>query len=262
VGNYRSDEVRKALAELKEKHLVLSDESFSGKPLSFNYINRSLIAHRLKELFPYAKILIVIRNQEDIILSHYNQYVKMGGTKRIGELLYSPGKDFGLQQEEKPELKNLYYDTNDQFLHLDSFLYSGLLEMYTTLFEKIKLVLYEDIRNEPERTLCEIVDFMGVPFDNTSRYNALKRINQSLPHGKIPLLRQINKVRHLIGYNRLSRRISRVAVAFPSLIPDNLVKSRLRRIIAQKVDGHYRCDNAVLRKKYPQLGLERYSCYH
>lgn len=65
---------------------VISNERLSGNPHSGGFDARS-IADRLHESLPNATILCVIRRQQDIILSMYMQYIKVGGTDSLKEYL-------------------------------------------------------------------------------------------------------------------------------------------------------------------------------
>jgi len=46
-------------------------------------IDYALALSRYKEIFPDTKVLVIIRNQQDLIFSHYIQMVKMGYTRSI-----------------------------------------------------------------------------------------------------------------------------------------------------------------------------------
>ena len=57
---------------------VVSFERFSGNPFSGGYDSKE-IANRLAEVFPGARVLVVIREQRSMIVSTYKQYVREGG---------------------------------------------------------------------------------------------------------------------------------------------------------------------------------------
>ena len=60
---------------------VLSDENLSGDP--FTGLDSKLIMERINTCFENPKILIVIRNQLDMILSLFTNYINNGGTKKF-----------------------------------------------------------------------------------------------------------------------------------------------------------------------------------
>ena len=73
--------VRASLASFEAREglwPVVSYERLSGHPLS-NGFDRQMICHRIKAVFPKARILICIREQRAIILSNYVQYLRNGG---------------------------------------------------------------------------------------------------------------------------------------------------------------------------------------
>ena len=57
---------------------VLSAERLSGNPHSGGY-DSVQIAERLATAFPEGRVLIVIREQTEMLVSAYKQYVKVGG---------------------------------------------------------------------------------------------------------------------------------------------------------------------------------------
>lgn len=66
--------------------LVISHERLSGYPATGGYDQR-LIADRLFDAFPDGRILIVVRRQEDVILSMYLQYITDGGSLSLRRFL-------------------------------------------------------------------------------------------------------------------------------------------------------------------------------
>ena len=86
---YNPEDLLLEIKQILEEHenILISDELLSGIP-GCNYLNRSLIADRLSSLFPEGEIIIFLRGQKDILLSMYNQYIKMGGTAPINEYIW------------------------------------------------------------------------------------------------------------------------------------------------------------------------------
>jgi hypothetical protein len=81
---------------------VVSFPRLSGHPYSGGYDSRT-IADRVAEVFPEARILIVIREQRSMIVSTYKQYVNAGGEAKLEHFLRPakqrewrvPGFDYG-----------------------------------------------------------------------------------------------------------------------------------------------------------------------
>lgn len=61
--------------------------SYEGFTDGLQNVDYSLMLERFSEIFPNTKILIVIRRQQDLIFSNYNQYVKSGYFKSIDTYL-------------------------------------------------------------------------------------------------------------------------------------------------------------------------------
>lgn len=83
-------QVRAAALEAANHGLlfVLSHERLSGYPASGGYDSR-LMADRVAEVFPEARILIVIREQLSLIRSVYGQVIADGGCASLRSFLYT-----------------------------------------------------------------------------------------------------------------------------------------------------------------------------
>ena len=81
----------------RKEFILISDELFYGYP-RYNFINRSSIAKRISETIPDAEIILILRNQEDLILSLYNQYIKARTVymKLDRSFISSPGSGYDL----------------------------------------------------------------------------------------------------------------------------------------------------------------------
>lgn len=65
---------------------VISDERLSGHPHSGGY-DSLIVARRLKQLVPDARLLLVVREQVSMARACWSQYVQFGGTFRVGDYL-------------------------------------------------------------------------------------------------------------------------------------------------------------------------------
>jgi hypothetical protein len=151
------DRIEKKLGQDNNKPLLISDELFSGCP-SYNFINRGIIAKRLSKVFPDAEIILFIRGQVNLIESMYNQRVKVGWiTEPLNDsFLHKPGKGFSLEQwlqgERKWNFKNRFFYHRALFTP-EHFRYSKLYFLYSELFDKVHVFLYEDIKNDEKAFL-------------------------------------------------------------------------------------------------------------
>lgn len=167
---YDADRVRaqvvQALAELApaDGRLLISWEAFTH-----NVADRGLIAARLKELFPGAKILFVIRNQLDSIESMYHFLVEQGG----GNINPAYGR---------PSVRSLKAWLSDQEdfayrSYLETLKYDEMYALYARLFsaENVKVLLFEDLKKAPQDFLDELGGFLSVghiPVDLMQQRNA------------------------------------------------------------------------------------------
>ncbi len=132
----------------------MSFEGFSGNVHNYG-LNGYMIkefANRLYELSPNAMVVLFIRNQYDIIVSSYLQYVKNGGTYGIKNYLYHPGFD----------------DPRDSFLFsFDFFKYDNIIKLYLDLFGKsnVKVYLYEDFNALGKVFVKKFIEDLGLDLD-------------------------------------------------------------------------------------------------
>ena len=114
-----------------DKIFVMSHERLSGYPSSSAF-DSSIIARRIKTVFPDGKIFIVIREQVSCILSNYFQYLQEGGTKDITAYL------------------NTKYDGRTPGFSENYFKYHHLIKYYQKLFgkEHVLVLSYEMFRSD------------------------------------------------------------------------------------------------------------------
>jgi Sulfotransferase family len=125
---------------------VVSSERLSGHPFTGGYDSKDL-AERLAAVFPDGRVLIVIREQREAVLSTYRQYVKAGGPWSLRQFLDPP------------------VDTRTRIRLFDPshFAYHRLIETYQRLYgaERVLVLPYELLRSEPGRFVTSIAQFAG-----------------------------------------------------------------------------------------------------
>ena len=124
---------------------VVSNERLSGHVLS-NAFDRPMLARRIKDVFPRARIFLTIREQRSMILSSYFQYLKYGGWQSLDGFLHPP------------------CDGRLPALHLDVWNYDRLARLYYSLFgrERVSILPYEMFVRDPACYVGRICDFAGV----------------------------------------------------------------------------------------------------
>lgn len=130
------EEIETALhgKDLKHRTPVISNERLSGNPHCGGF-DTKLIADRIKDCLPNAKIFCVIREQKEMILSTYFQYLRAGGIDSLKEYLTRP------------------YDGRRPGFSPSHFNYIDLISYYYQLFsvENVLVLPYEMLKNDPER---------------------------------------------------------------------------------------------------------------
>jgi hypothetical protein len=168
-------------AEAKGLVPVISLERLSGSPFSGGY-DSTLIAERLKRIFPGAKVLVVIREQESMIVSTYKMYVKIGGVLSLARFIASPRS------------RNLLVPWFD----LSYFEYDRLLRHYSELFgaERLLVLTFEEFVENPAAFVAKIAEFSGLPLD-AEQLDFLpfdRTPNQSLSSAAVAVRRRLNRL--------------------------------------------------------------------
>jgi hypothetical protein len=139
---------RPGIEEAGDKGLlpVLSAERLSGNPHSGGYDSEQ-IADRLAATFPGTQVLVVIREQTDMLVSAYKLYVKGGGPGTL--------RQYAVPPSEAPLIP--YFDPR-------FFEYHRLIGRYQELFgsENVLVLPYELLKKTPRAFLARIGDFAGV----------------------------------------------------------------------------------------------------
>lgn len=132
--------------------VIISDEALLGKPVGLSSNMRYEIINRLHYIFPDATILLSIRNQWDMMKSHYGQYLKQPFGVRLPEDFFAnvdEGEDLEMLKNASLESARLKYDMNNYRYVLDQLDYSALLGALTDKFNNVEVLLFEDLRNDP-----------------------------------------------------------------------------------------------------------------
>ncbi len=136
----------------------------SNERLELEGVDVGLIANRLKNLFPNAKILITIREQLDLLLSWY--LFKGYSSKYLGKPF--KGKYMEINEFIENGIEN---KSNNHVMRLQ---FHSLFIVYSNLFgkENINILLFEDIFNNKYK----LSDYLEVIFECKIKF----KINKSL----------------------------------------------------------------------------------
>lgn len=218
---------------------VMSYERLSGSPFAAG-VNANSHASRIKNIFPKAKILIIIRKQADVILSGYFQYLTGGGTLGIDKYLYS--KHNGLRP---------YFTGNHYHYHhivsgyLDLFGKHQVLVLPYELFKSDKQAYLERIarftRQEIKVQEVDIKVYRNKGEHQFTRYH-LRFLNA--------MIKSTELNNFSIWHNRLTKGLSwRLLNLTKHIIPaswDQALKAELHAKISAYVAGRYEKSNGKL----------------
>lgn len=159
---------------------LISSEILCGSPFNGGRESK-MIADRLVKVFPKAKILIVIRKQENAITSTYKQYIQGGGTGSLNQFITPPKFSFSYN-----------------WFSPEHFFYHRLVKYYLSIFGKsnVKVMFYEDFTKDPLNFCNDILSFIGLPSINKEIFpkkEFQKRYLQSLSDLSVFIKRYINR---------------------------------------------------------------------
>ena len=161
---YQFSDVEKYFQNIKpllsnEKLNMFSNERFSS--VLFAHKDRAEKAKRIKQLFPDAKIVIILRKQIDIIKSQYRDH------PFDPRNLYSNQKSVSIDEWVERDFKN--YDIS----FVKSIEYYKIVKYYSELFgkENVGVFLFEELVNDLELFSKKISNFLDI--DELETYNLL-----------------------------------------------------------------------------------------
>ncbi|TQV68636.1 hypothetical protein FIL88_03385 [Aliiroseovarius halocynthiae] len=212
----------------------MSHERLSGYPASGGF-DRELIAGRLAEAFPEAKILIIFREQSRWIKSFYQQYVADGGSLKLREFLTNP----------QPQIYKI------PAFELDYLNYHQLVTLYHNHFgaQNVLALPFELMAQEFDAFADRLNTFFGFDLELENELT-----NQSRPLLPLLLMRFVNGT---IGNTQLSPGgfvplgYLKLATKFLGAMPgarsfDDRIAARYERLIKEKIESHYNESNTRL----------------
>ncbi len=220
---------------------VVSFERFSGNPFSGGYDSKE-IANRLAEVFPGARILVVIREQRSMIVSTYKQYVREGGAL--------PPRNF-IKPPTSKSMRVPWFD-------LRHFEYHHLLSYYRQLFgsDRVLALTFEQFAANPVAFVQEIAQFAGRPLgaDALRSLPFEQRSNPSPSAPAIELRRWLNKLGVRSELNPApiftSKAVKRLGIEVQrtTLVPRALAArgdAKLRETVAATIGDRYVESNRI-----------------
>jgi hypothetical protein len=200
-----------------------------------------LLAIRIRNVFPHAKVLVSIREQSAIIMSNYMQYLKFGGW-HTPEVFLNPPSD-----TRQPVLTLRYWD------------YAKLTELYHELFghENVLVLPQELMRKSPLEFVSRIASFAGVKQPDHVEEASIE-VNPRRSHVAYYYLRRLSSLHRKSSANSyfpsvISPPIGRVIDswlkhAISALTPEsveNRVEKSLNERIREVVGAYYAISNRL-----------------
>jgi hypothetical protein len=239
--------------ETAPANVILSHEAFSGTPHvgGLQGFYPTGMAQRLRATLPESRIVVILRNQIDIVPTAYKQYVRVGGTHRIDRYIHAAER----------QMVGVHKPRKIPSFSLDHFNFDRLIGLYEELFgrERVHVFLYESFKHDPRAFLSDMaerldfdVDVADLPLaaENVSfRRNtlAMARLLNHFTARNIPDKRCfLNVIPSHIVIRRLLDPINRTPLAGPKLRPRDLLTPRMQA----EIESHYAPGNARLAARH------------
>ncbi len=233
---------------------VLSAERLSGNPHSGGY-DSTIIADRLHTLFPDAGILIVVREQVDMIQSNYFQYVKEGGICSLRDWM-------------EPTMMG---EGRIPLFRLDHFKYDLLADYYVKLFgkERVLVLPFELFVADGVDFVARILAFMERTVDQEAiaELPFKRRVNTAISPLHLMVRRRLNPILVRDRLNlcalpipMLSGVLRLTMTGVDALVPKGMhraMKRRVKRRIQAAIGDRYAESNRHLAETFG-LDLERF----
>ena len=246
----------------KGSPVLISDELLSGF-IFYNFINRGMIAERLSKAIPDAEIVLFLRGQIDLIMSLYNQYVKLGwfDNHLDKSFLHRPGKGFPLEKWAEGARG---WNANNRFINHRSvfspehFRYSNIYALYSDLFRKVHVFLYEDFRKDQKPSLLRLASILSTELPSEFEFDEKLQktiVNEGLDNKQLRVQRMQNKLSHI--FPAVSSRWAQMFVRGISRFAPDSNDSNKAYVISLLKERDIFTDNYTLNKKL-NLGMEKY----
>lgn len=132
------------------------------------YIESSNIGKEIHKCLPNVKMLLIIRNPADRAFSHFLQNYRYGAEKSF---------DFKKALSKEKYRAKYFYRHQYIYNYFERGLYYKKIKSYLDIFDKkqILIILYENFKLSPHKTLKEVFDFLEV--NNSFQANITSKHN-------------------------------------------------------------------------------------
>lgn len=167
-------EIVNIISHNSAKKALFSAESFVN-PYSV-YTN----AKRLKKVLPDAKVIIILRNPIDLVISQYKYLISQYGFFiNMTSTLYNK--------------RRLFAPFRNPPIYLRDFFYDEVIQLYEDLFDRVFILKYEDFCENKTNFLDDLSEFLGVSCPDVSdKYD--KIVNPDISDDELEKSRMMNLI--------------------------------------------------------------------
>ena len=240
---FNADEVAAALKPISNKDAILSNELFVGQSLYLHSTNRSRTARRLKQFFPDAEIVLMLRNQLSLLESLYSIGIYSGMT-------INP-EDYIRFSDAPSRVDNPLYPTFAEAETTESYYFSHLIELYRSLFSNVHVLLFEDFKSGPmpfAERLSQMLALNTAPIKNPE-----KRVNRSLSDRQIKLIRRLNLYKPVLNRGAFGKRVFSFKLRFVEHYISGNKRFKFDDGLSHKIKDTFKEDNERLSYLVPDL---------
>jgi hypothetical protein len=161
-------------SKLEKQDFISSFKAFNKANVKYlgekctSYLENPEVGKKILNLFPQAKILVILRNPIDRALSNYNFSLQNGlETRTLREVF--------VEHVAQPSFNNI---SVNPFNYIERGFYSKYLEPYNKIFgSQLKVIILEQLLNEPIEN--EIFNFLDLALPENYKIRKDKKINHS-----------------------------------------------------------------------------------
>lgn len=240
---FDEEEFEKTAAKIRANNAILSNELFVGQSLYLNSTNRSRTARRLKQFFPDAEIVILLRNQVSLLQSLYAIGVYSGH-------ICSP-EEFIRFSDMESTVENPLYSTFAEAETTEAYLFSHLIALYQSLFPKVHVLLFEDFMINPVAFAERLTTILNL--EKVALSASEKRVNKSLTARQIKLVKRLNLYKPVLNRGRFGKWLFSYKLRFIEHRLGGTGNFKFDKPLRQKLRNYYLSDNRKLQKMLPHL---------
>ena len=241
-SHFNAKEIAAEIKPITEKNAILSNELFVGQSLYLQSTNRSRTARRLKQLFPDAEIVLVLRNQVSLLESLYSIGIYSG-------MAGSP-EDFIRFSNEPSSVDSPLYPTFAETETTEGYHFSNLIELYRSLFSDVHILLFEDFKSNPVSFAERLSQMLNLNVGKIK--NPEKRVNKSLSARQIKLIRRLNLYKPVLNRGIFGKRVFRFKLRFVEHYISGNQSFKFDDLLTQKLKDTFREDNEKLMDLIPE----------